>query len=275
VAVGLLLASCASGSDDTSSSATPDTTDQIATPETAETPASAPDAAAPTAAADSVGDTPDPSTTTPQATPPTTAAGPLPVPTIELTEVGQFDQPVNITSRDLDGRIFVIEQNGRVIAFDDLSVETVLDITDLTSAAGEQGLLGLAFHPNLDLAYVNFIDSEGNTVVAEYQIDPDTAVFDTDSFREVFSVIQPFPNHNGGNLEFGPDGFLYIAVGDGGAADDPNRFALDWARFIGSTRWLTATCHTRCQPTTHFSETSAKLSGRSVYAIHGASHSIP
>jgi glucose/arabinose dehydrogenase len=133
----------------------------------------------------------------------------------------------------LDGRIFVIEQDGRVIAFDDLSSATVLDITDLTSADAERGLLGLAFHPERNLAYVNFTDNDGNTVVAEFEIDPDSAVFDEDSYREVLTISQPFSNHNGGNIAFGPDGLLYIGMGDGGSADDPNRSALDLSQQLG------------------------------------------
>jgi glucose/arabinose dehydrogenase len=242
--VALVLVSCSSGNDGTTSADVPavtDTTDQIATP------ATAPEATSPPsvdsiddAAGDSVddavddvaGDSVDPSTTQ-SVVPSTRVPGPLPVPTIDLIEVGEFDQPVSVTSRNLDGRIFVIEQAGRVVAFDDLSIDTVLDISDRIHADGEQGLLGLAFHPELDLAYVNFTDPDGNTVVAEYQIDSDTAIFDTATFREVFSLLQPSANHNGGNLAFGPDGLLYIGVGDGGAAGDPNRFALELSNPFG------------------------------------------
>jgi len=267
VVVGLLAASCAGSSDDTGSSTVPSASDQSAPPDTT---ATAPaDTTLDTTAAPSDG-TVEPATT-PPAVSSTTVPGPLPVPTIELVEVGQFEQPVNITSRGLDGRIFVIEQDGRIVAFDDLSTETVLDITDLTSANAEQGLLGLAFHPELDLAYVHYTDLEGNTVVAEYEIDPDTAVFDADSFRLVYDVIQPFPNHNGGNLAFGPDGFLYIGLGDGGAADDPNRFALDLSNPFGKIHRIDPLC----PPTTHLSEVSAKPSGRTVYAIRGVSLSTP
>ena len=163
----------------------------------------------------------------------TTTPGPLPEPNIELHDAGQFDQPVNLAARAFDSRIFVIEKDGRVLAFDDLSSATVLDIGDLTSADAERGLLGLAFHPEHDLAYVNFTDNNGDTVVAEFEIDPDTAEFDRDSFREVLGIKQPFSNHNGGNIAFGPDGLLYIGMGDGGSADDPNRFALDLSNPFG------------------------------------------
>ena len=175
----------------------------------------------------------DPAAPADSAAPSTTTRGPLPEPNIELHHVGQFDQPVNIAARAFDSRVFVIEQDGRVIAFDDLSSATVLDISDLTSADAERGLLGLAFHPEHDLAYANFTDSNGDTVVAEFEIDPDTAEFDRDSSREVLDLIQPFSNHNGGNIAFGPDGLLYIGMGDGGSGGDPNRSALDLSQQLG------------------------------------------
>ena len=115
----------------------------------------------------------------------TVLTGPLPVPTVALVEVGQFDTPIEMTTRPGDPRSFVVEQGGRVVAFDDLSTEVVLDMSDLTAVNGEQGLLGAAFHPAIDLAYVHYSDANGNTVVDEYAIDAVTAVFDTESRREV------------------------------------------------------------------------------------------
>jgi glucose/arabinose dehydrogenase len=228
--VSLIAVSCASGSDETRSSQAPSTSDPVVAtdPEVATT-------AADSTATSTPADAPAPeATTSPSAvSTSTTTPGPLPEPSIELHDVGEFEQPVNITSRPFDGRIFVIEQDGRVIAVDDLSNATVLDITDMTSADDERGLLGLAFHPERDLAYVNFTDNNGNTSVAEFEIDPDSAVFDEDSYREVLTVSQPFSNHNGGNIAFGPDGLLYIGMGDGGSAGDPNRSALDLSEQLG------------------------------------------
>ena len=163
----------------------------------------------------------------------TVLTGPLPVPTVALVEVGQFDTPIEMTTRPGDPRSFVVEQGGRVVAFDDLSTEVVLDMSDLTAVNGEQGLLGAAFHPAIDLAYVHYSDANGNTVVDEYAIDAVTAVFDTESRREVLTVEQPFGNHNGGELAFGPDGYLYLGLGDGGAADDPERNSLALATRLG------------------------------------------
>jgi len=159
--------------------------------------------------------------------------GPLPEPSVALFEIGSFDQPVDIAVRPGHGELHVVEQPGRVVAVTDLSTEVVLDITGLTESRGEQGLLGLAFHPTAELAYVNFTDVDGDTVVAEFAIDPVTGVFDRDSYREVLTIDQPYSNHNGGQLAFGPDQLLYIGVGDGGSAGDPERYALDLSSRLG------------------------------------------
>ena len=163
----------------------------------------------------------------------TAATGPLPVPSVSLVKVAEFDTPVELTTRPGDARSFVVEQGGRVLAFDDLSTEVVLDITDRTAANGERGLLGAAFDPAADRAYVHYSDESGDTVLAEYAIDPVTAIFDIESRREVLTVEQPFGNHNGGELAFGPDGYLYLALGDGGAADDPERNSLALSSRLG------------------------------------------
>jgi len=161
------------------------------------------------------------------------APGPLPEPSVALFEVGSFDQPVDVAARPGFGELYVVEQPGRVVAVTDLSTDVVLDITDLTDANGEQGLLGLAFHPTADLAYVYYTDANGDTVVAEVGIDPATGVFDRDSLREVLTVDQPYSNHNGGQLAFGPDQLLYIGLGDGGSGGDPERHALDLTSRLG------------------------------------------
>lgn len=162
-----------------------------------------------------------------------TPAGPLPEPTVALVEIGTFDQPVDAAARAGFDEIHVVEQPGRVIAVTDLSTDVVLDITDLTEARGEQGLLGLAFHPTEALAYVDFTDRDGDTVVAEFAIDPTTGLFDRGSYRELLTVDQPYTNHNGGQLAFGPDHFLYIGLGDGGSGGDPQRSALDLGSRLG------------------------------------------
>ncbi len=165
--------------------------------------------------------------------PTTVPDGPLAVPAVQLVEVASFDNPVELTTRPGDTRNFVVEQGGRVVAFDDLSTDVVADISNLTEAAGERGLLGAAFHPGADLAYLHYSNSQGDTVVAEYEIDPVTAQFDLDSAREVLTVDQPFGNHNGGEIAFGPDQLLYIGLGDGGSADDPERNGLSLETRLG------------------------------------------
>jgi glucose/arabinose dehydrogenase len=222
----LLLVSCGSDdADDSFGSGPPETTVATTTDSTA-TPTSPP--------ASTDGST---APTAPEATEATTTAapvsGPLPEPVVGLFEVGSFDQPVQVTDRPGDGMLYVVEQPGRIVGVTDLSTETILDITDLTDANGEQGLLGLAFHPTADLAYVDFTDASGDTVVAEFAIDPATGVFDRDSYREVLTVDQPYRNHNGGQLAFGPDQLLYIGLGDGGSGGDPERHALDLSSRLG------------------------------------------
>jgi glucose/arabinose dehydrogenase len=163
----------------------------------------------------------------------TSPPGPLTEPSVDLLEIGSFDQPVEVVHRPGAGELFVVEQPGRVLAVTDLSREVVLDITGLTDARGEQGLLGLAFHPTEDLAYVHYTGSGGTTVIDEYAVDPLTTTFELSSRREVLTVAQPFANHNGGQLAFGPDLMLYIGLGDGGSGGDPQRLALDLGSRLG------------------------------------------
>ena len=244
--IALLLAACGDGSDDGEISGANPPNDPAAT--FATVPDTVLDTTAQTASTDAG---PAPTTTIPlepagnvdlpTASPEelangpstTLATGPLPVPSVALVEVAQFDTPVELTTRPGDVRSFVVEQGGRVLAFDDLSTEVVLDITDRTAANGERGLLGAAFDPAADRAYVHYSNESGNTVLAEYAIDPVTAIFDVESRREVLTVEQPFGNHNGGELAFGPDGYLYLALGDGGSADDPERNSLALSSRLG------------------------------------------
>jgi glucose/arabinose dehydrogenase len=169
--------------------------------------------------------------------PVTTLPGPLPEPSVRLLELSTFDRPVEVAADDGDSRLFVVQQTGTIVASDDESDVVIFDMSTVPgatfSSGGEQGLLGLAFHPEENVAYVNFTNGDGNTVVAEFVFDPATYVFDPASSREVLTVEQPFSNHNGGKLAFGPDGYLYIGLGDGGSANDPNRAALDLSSRLG------------------------------------------
>lgn len=127
---------------------------------------------------------------------------------------------------DGSGRMFVVEQPGRIRIVENgqLLQQPYLDITDRVGSAGnEQGLLGLAFHPDFNnhpYFYVNYTDRNGNTVIARFQASGDLA--DPASEKDVLQIPQPYPNHNGGEMTFGPDGFLYLGLGDGGSQGDPN-----------------------------------------------------
>jgi glucose/arabinose dehydrogenase len=109
-----------------------------------------------------------------------------------------------------------------VLDADGGSRETYLDIDERIDSGGERGLLGLAFHPDFasnGRVFVNYTDLSGNTVVSEFAGDAGSA--DPDSERILLGIQQPFPNHNGGDIAFGPDGYLHIAMGDGGSGGDP------------------------------------------------------
>ena len=129
--------------------------------------------------------------------------------------------------------MFVVGQAGLVVRFVAGEPAIVADLTDRTAANGEQGLLGLAFSPDGTTAYLDYTDATGNTVIAEYPVDSDGR-FDVDAERILLSVDQPYGNHNGGDLEFGSDGTLLIALGDGGSGGDPERRASDPTSLLGS-----------------------------------------
>lgn len=123
------------------------------------------------------------------------------------------------------GRLYVVEQAGtiRVVDRGRVRAQPFLDIRNLVASGGERGLLSIAFHPRYAknrLFYVYYTDTDGNTRVVEYRSDGTRAI--TSSARQLLFERQPFANHNGGQLVFGPDGLLYIGLGDGGSAGDPN-----------------------------------------------------
>jgi glucose/arabinose dehydrogenase len=128
---------------------------------------------------------------------------------------------------DGSGRLFVVEQAGRIRVIKDGAslARPFLDITDRIASGGERGLLGLTFHPDYPTDprfFVDYTDRDGNTVVAQFRVSADDPnVADPASETPVLNVKQPYPNHNGGAVEFGPDGMLYIALGDGGSGGDP------------------------------------------------------
>jgi glucose/arabinose dehydrogenase len=152
---------------------------------------------------------------------------------VTLTQLGSFQQPVGMSWRPSDGTLYVVEQDGRVVIMNDGQPGAVaLDMTDLTGADGERGLLGLAINLDGSRAYVDYTDNDGNTEIDEYAVSPD-GTFDPSTRRKVLAFDQPYPNHNGGDLVFGPDHLLYIGTGDGGGAGDQDRRALDLGQLLG------------------------------------------
>ena len=139
-----------------------------------------------------------------------------------------FASPLLVTNAgDGSGRLFVVQQVGRiqVVRGGRVIEEPFLDIDALVVAGGEQGLLGLAFHPDFESNgrfFVNYTDRGGDTVIAEYRAAPGSDRADPDSARVLLRINQPYSNHNGGDVVFGPDGYLYSGMGDGGSAGDPH-----------------------------------------------------
>lgn len=155
-------------------------------------------------------------------------------PRATLVEVTKVSQPTDIASRAGDTGLYITQQDGTVVRFDTASKAktTALDLTDFTQASGERGLLGIVFHPDGRFMYVNYTDAAGDTVVARYRMHSNgTAI--ASSRVVLFTLDQPYSNHNGGGLAFGPNARLYIGTGDGGSAGDPQRRALDRKSLLG------------------------------------------
>lgn len=130
---------------------------------------------------------------------------------------------------------FAVEQDGaiRLVETDGRPGTEVADLSSLTDEDGEQGLLGLVFSPDGNTAYVNYTDLDGDTTVDSIAVDGD-GTFDLASRRTIYTLDQPYRNHNGGDLILSPDGrYLFVFNGDGGSADDPDRFALDSSSQLG------------------------------------------
>jgi glucose/arabinose dehydrogenase len=164
------------------------------------------------------------------------------VPSFTLTSFCTgFTLPVDIAHCG-DSRLFVVQQRGKIFIVDSTGVKRTtpfLDITSLVSSSGnERGLLGLAFHPNYKqngYFYLNYTRlSDGATRVSRFSVNPnDSNLALSASELNLLTIAQPFSNHNGGNLEFGPDGYLYIGMGDGGSAGDPNNNAQNTTSRLG------------------------------------------
>ncbi|HYO43655.1 MAG TPA: PQQ-dependent sugar dehydrogenase [Candidatus Limnocylindrales bacterium] len=160
--------------------------------------------------------------------------------TIRLVKVADVPNPVMaIGSRDGTGRLFIVSQGGRIRILKNGTLLTTpfLNISTAVSTGGEQGLLGLAFHPSFRTnrkLYVNYTNTAGDTVIREYRAsasNPD--VVQSGSGRTILRIAQPYSNHNGGMLAFGRDGYLYIGMGDGGDGGDPGNRAQNLDSLLG------------------------------------------
>jgi len=179
------------------------------------------------------------STTTPGA-PSTSATEPTTFPAIRLTPVLRgLSQPLFLTGAgDGSGRLFVAEKGGRIRTArrgSRVDPQAFLDISNKVSTGGEQGLLGLAFPPDFAAKkrfYVDYTDVNGDTIIARYRVGSNGRA-EAGSEQVLMKIPQPFPNHNGGMLAFGPDGFLYVGMGDGGSGGDPFGNAKRPTRLLG------------------------------------------
>lgn len=175
-------------------------------------------------------------TATPRRTPsraivaaPKTPAPNLAAAAITLKKLGSFDQPVAMAQRPGDSTFYIVQKSGTIVAFaNGKKGRTILDISSEVSTSSEQGLLALTFSPNGKKMYVYFTSATGtgaagDDVLREYAYAAGQAV--TSTGREIFRFPDPYPNHNGANLAFGGDGYLYFGLGDGGSGYDPQNRA--------------------------------------------------
>ncbi len=155
----------------------------------------------------------------------------------------KFSDPVElVNAKDGSNRLFVVEQAGTIRYFDATQKPTsstlLLDIKSKVKSGGEMGLLGLAFHPNFKtngFIYVNYTrDNPRESVVARYKVsNPASGTADPQSETILLTYAQPYSNHNGGSVHFGPDGYLYVSTGDGGSGGDPQNNAQNKANLLG------------------------------------------
>ncbi|HET6266498.1 MAG TPA: PQQ-dependent sugar dehydrogenase [Acidobacteriota bacterium] len=147
--------------------------------------------------------------------------------------------PLYVTAPDGDPRLFIVEQQGRIRIVKDgkMLPKPFLDLTDRVAYGGERGLLSVAFHPHYaqnGFLYVNYTDKpHGDTHIERYQVTKDADVADPDSAKLILKIEQPYANHNGGHNLFGPDGMLYIGMGDGGSAGDPKQNGQNLGSLLG------------------------------------------
>ena len=153
-----------------------------------------------------------------------------------------LNQPIHATAPPLDpSRLFVVEREGTIrvvnLANDTVRPTPFLDIADLVGTDGEGGLLSMAFDPDYEnnrRFFVNYTNNDGDTTIARYEASAsDANVADESAGHVLFVIDQPYSNHNGGQIAFGADGYLYIGMGDGGGGDDPDENGQDDAKILG------------------------------------------
>ena len=164
------------------------------------------------------------------------------IPDIPLARIGlglelvaTLNGPVGLVARPGSSDLFVVEQQGRIVRLPNgrsEGADTTLDIRGNVSRGNEQGLLGMAFSPDGDTIYTNHTDGAGDTQIIRWDMSGTTA--DPNSGEPLLTVDQPRGNHNGGQLAFGPDGFLYIGMGDGGGSGDPGLHGQNPNTLLGS-----------------------------------------
>jgi glucose/arabinose dehydrogenase len=211
-----LLATAGCGDDDDGG---PDTAGTVSSQRV--TPPDDPDS---TDSTDDPQDTGDPGSTP---APPTTGE-------VELTEVATVGSLSALAAHPDTGDLFLAQRDGAIVVYEPEGgevTEPVLDLTDETEASGEQGLLGLAIAPTGDFLYAHFTNNDGDTRLWEFPLDGRTV--DASGRRELLALEQPYPNHNGGELSFGPDDHLYLALGDGGSGGDPHDAGQDREILLG------------------------------------------
>lgn len=149
-----------------------------------------------------------------------------------------FSSPLDITNCG-DSRLFIVEQDGLIKILNSngtTNATPFLNISTLTNGGGEQGLLGLAFHPDYAsnrYFYINYTNNSGNTVIARYSVSAGNPNVASPTGTILLTIAQPYSNHNGGTIKFGPDGYLYIGMGDGGSGGDPENRAQNVSEMLG------------------------------------------
>ncbi len=167
-------------------------------------------------------------------------SGPLSAVSLRAVEVASgLSNPVYLTAPSGDDRLFVVEQPGRVriVRGGTLLSRPFLDITTRVSSGGERGLLSIAFHPDYatnGYLYASYTDLAGDTRIERYSVSPTRPdLADAASAQLILSVAQPFANHNGGLVVFGPDGMFYVGLGDGGSGGDPQNNGQNKGTLLG------------------------------------------